>query len=30
DEAIGSRLREMAKGQTVTLAGGMELNYRLR
>lgn len=30
DEAIGSRLREMAKGHTVTLAGGMELNYRLR
>ncbi|MFW5438832.1 ATP-binding protein [Paenibacillus apiarius] len=30
DEAVGSRLREMAKGHTVTLAGGMELNYRLR
>ncbi|WP_234399792.1 ATP-binding protein [Paenibacillus popilliae] len=30
DEAVGSRLREMARGHTVTLAGGMELNYRLR
>lgn len=30
DEAIGSRLKEMCKGHTVTLKGGIELNYRLR
>lgn len=30
DEAIGSRLREMCKGHTATIVGGMELNYRLR
>lgn len=29
DEAIGSRLKEMSKGYSVTLAGGIELNYRL-
>ena len=30
DEAVGSRLKEMTKGHTVTLKGGIELNYRLR
>lgn len=30
DEAVGSRLKEMCKGHTVTIKGGIELNYRLR
>lgn len=30
DEAIGSRLKEMSKGNTVTIKGGIELNYRLK
>lgn len=30
DEAMGSRLREMCKGHTATITGGIELNYRLR
>lgn len=30
DEAIGSRLKEMCKGHTAQIKGGMELNYRLR
>lgn len=30
DEAVGSRIKEMCKGHTVTIKGGIELNYRLR
>lgn len=30
DEAVGSRLKEMTRGNTVTIKGGIELNYRLR
>lgn len=30
DEAVGSRLKEMSRGNTVTIKGGIELNYRLR
>src|SRR5690606_10917926 len=30
DEAIGSRLKEMSKGNTVTIKGGIELNYRFK
>lgn len=30
DEALGSRMKEMCKGHTVTIKGSIELNYRLR
>ncbi|MCY9500177.1 ATP-binding protein [Paenibacillus larvae] len=30
DEAIGSRLRDMARGMTVTIIGNKDLNYRMR